>query len=325
MAEFSSCYFCGAALDAPLDEYPVVPSELHPSADQQSTVVLCPTCKSKLGAVIEEVIAAVETESGFEHDSTIDATLDGVTEAESSRSPGTETEASPGTEAEASPGTEEGSTTDASPERADESTESTDVSEAEMETTAESSDTPPAGESTGDRSPIFDGDSPAGAAESDPYGPVFGDADETGGDENDDEESGIAEGDDRDVEGDEAGGGETEGDEAEGDEIAGDEAESDDTAADEIDGEETGGAEADSATETTKSDDLLPDVRTYNRVIRLLQNREFPVDRDEIETVATNAYELSPAEFDAVIQVAIDRGVLAEEGGQLVIPEGQER
>jgi predicted nucleic-acid-binding protein len=64
----------------------------------------------------------------------------------------------------------------------------------------------------------------------------------------------------------------------------------------------------------------MPDARTYNRVVRLLQNREFPVDRDEIEAVATNAYELSHEEFDAVIRLAIDRGVLEEEDGKLVLP-----
>jgi predicted nucleic-acid-binding protein len=66
----------------------------------------------------------------------------------------------------------------------------------------------------------------------------------------------------------------------------------------------------------------MPDARTYNRVVRLLQNREFPVERDEIEAVATNAYELSAAEFDAVIRVAVDRGVLEAEDGLLKLPGG---
>lgn len=60
-----------------------------------------------------------------------------------------------------------------------------------------------------------------------------------------------------------------------------------------------------------------PPQATYNRVVRLLQNREFPVERDEIATVAMNAYEIPPEDFDAVIETAVDRGLLVEEGGYL--------
>jgi len=59
----------------------------------------------------------------------------------------------------------------------------------------------------------------------------------------------------------------------------------------------------------------------YNKVIRLLQNREFPVDRAEIETVAANAYELSRADCAAVIDLAVDQELLDEEGGKLYRPE----
>lgn len=64
-----------------------------------------------------------------------------------------------------------------------------------------------------------------------------------------------------------------------------------------------------------------PPQATYNRVVRLLQNREFPVERAEIATVATNAYEIPPEDFDAVIETAVDRGVLVEEGQYLKQPE----
>ena len=60
-----------------------------------------------------------------------------------------------------------------------------------------------------------------------------------------------------------------------------------------------------------------PPQATYNRVVRLLQNREFPVERDEIATVAMNAYEIPPEDFDAVIETAVDRGLLEEDGGYL--------
>lgn len=59
----------------------------------------------------------------------------------------------------------------------------------------------------------------------------------------------------------------------------------------------------------------------YNKVMRLLQNREFPVDREEIVTVAASAYQVSRQDCDRVIEVAIDRGLIGESEGQLVEPE----
>lgn len=58
----------------------------------------------------------------------------------------------------------------------------------------------------------------------------------------------------------------------------------------------------------------------YNRVMRLLQNREFPVDRDEILTVAANAYSLGREDCAEVIDLAIDRGLIEESEGQLTRP-----
>ena len=55
----------------------------------------------------------------------------------------------------------------------------------------------------------------------------------------------------------------------------------------------------------------------YNKVMRLLQNREFPVDRDEIVTVTANAYQVSRATCERVIDAAIDRDLLDEREGQL--------
>ena len=59
----------------------------------------------------------------------------------------------------------------------------------------------------------------------------------------------------------------------------------------------------------------------YNKVMRLLQNREFPVDRAEIQAVAANAYGLAELECAEVIDLAVDRGLIAERDGQLVRPE----
>ncbi len=56
---------------------------------------------------------------------------------------------------------------------------------------------------------------------------------------------------------------------------------------------------------------------SYRKVLRLLQNREFPVDRAEFETVAANAYELSPGEVGAALDAAVDRGLIDDEAGTL--------
>lgn len=256
MAEFSSCYFCGAALDAPLEEYPVVPAELHPSPEQQATVVLCPTCQEKLDRVVETVVETVETESRI-------AGREG-TEADSEGTPITDEELTVDADTEWSPPTGEGDRVE---------TDATGEPATGKRTTA-------AGE-TDDHSPIFEEDSSSETGKSDPYDPVFDD--DTARAKSDQDNDSDAD-DDRNGPTDEA---------------------------------ETASATTDS---TTTSGDSMPDPQTYNRVVRLLQNRDFPVDRAEIEAVATNAYELSPEEFDGVIQLAIDRGVLEEEDGRLVLP-----
>ncbi|MEF8757637.1 MAG: hypothetical protein V5A33_05330, partial [Halobacteriales archaeon] len=298
MADFSSCYFCGAALDAPLEEYPVVPAELHPSPERQGTVVLCPTCRGKLDAILEDVIGAVEVDSSLggrrPTDSTLQAATEGATtgsDAEPEAADVPEPEAADVPEPEAADDT--GSTPTADAEPGDEATagDGSDDQASDDETESEPStpSTTAGSQSDPDQSPVFDDGSSAESDESDPYDPVF-----------DDEAEGS-------TSTDPVGGDATE--------------DGDETAADDRDEstDDRRGSTA-SADRAGGSSDPMPDARTYNRVIRLLQNREFPVDRDEIETVATNAYELSHEEFDAVIRVAIDRGVLEEADGQLVLP-----
>lgn len=82
MTDLKSCYFCGALEGAEEDE--AVPATLDPSAAVQQTVVLCPSCREKLTAVLEPV---------FEHD----AAAEGAPAPETARPPG------PGDEREDSP------------------------------------------------------------------------------------------------------------------------------------------------------------------------------------------------------------------------------
>lgn len=58
----------------------------------------------------------------------------------------------------------------------------------------------------------------------------------------------------------------------------------------------------------------------YNKTLRLLQNREFPVQRHEIEQVAANAYQLDPQEVSDAIDSLIQKGLLTQEGAQLLRP-----
>ncbi|MFB6233153.1 MAG: hypothetical protein ABEH61_02735, partial [Haloarculaceae archaeon] len=84
---------------------------------------------------------------------------------------------------------------------------------------------------------------------------------------------------------------------------------------DQGEGRDSGGGDGGETAQTTVS------ALEYNKVMRLLQNRDFPVDRAEIQTVAANAYGLAEHECGAVIDLAIERGLIGEQDGHLVRPE----
>jgi len=104
----------------------------------------------------------------------------------------------------------------------------------------------------------------------------------------------------------------------------------------EADGPEAGsGRAADTGTERTEADDGVTTERgddggdapsilstpTAKKVIRLLQNREFPVDREEFEVVAASAYDLSSRDCADAIDALVAEGYVAEDDGHLVEPE----
>ncbi|WP_435333508.1 hypothetical protein [Haloarchaeobius sp. TZWWS8] len=60
--------------------------------------------------------------------------------------------------------------------------------------------------------------------------------------------------------------------------------------------------------------------RTYNKVMRLLQNREFPVERSAIEEIAVGAYGVDPDECRSIVDTAIEKGLVGESGPKLVDP-----
>jgi len=199
MDRLSSCYFCGGALDASLSEHPVVPPELRSADDEGSTVVLCSTCRRKLGAVVEEVVAAARDGSAAET-----ATTARSAEAETPSANGTSLfDDEPTTEVPA-----------------------TDDGDAATESTTEAS--------------TASDDEPA--------------------------------------------------------------------------------TEPSAASDDTADDEPTLTKLEYSKVMRLLENRPFPVDRGEIREVATSAYDISPDEFDAVIDAAVERDLIAVENGQFVDP-----
>jgi len=250
MDRLASCYFCGVAVDAPLEEYPVVPRDLRPSVENQQTVVLCPECRRKLSTIVDSVAAAAT-----DPDQT---TLAG-------NSPDAVTS---------------------------ESTDAADDIEQPTEA-IESTDDRPADSS------LIEGfghdDEPSlieveGTPEDDE--PTAGDVVS-----NEDQREETPDADDS----------------KSGDDDTTDTGESDDT--DDEDAADTG-----DATEETPEQDF--DRSSYNRVVRLLQNRDFPLEIEEITTIAGSAYEIERRETEAIIDALVDRGVIDRDGSQLFRPDG---
>ncbi|USZ70630.1 hypothetical protein [Natronosalvus halobius] len=80
------------------------------------------------------------------------------------------------------------------------------------------------------------------------------------------------------------------------------------------------GAEPDDRnTESALGDDSQPPA-AYGKVLRLLRNRELPMDRADLEGLAAGAYDLESHEVDAIIDHALAKGKLAEDGDQLRRP-----
>ena len=233
MDRLSSCYFCGAALDVSLSEYPVVPKDLQSADDPGPTVVLCSTCRRKLGGIIETVVEAGAMEAGGD-----------VLAA--------------GTDADAPPSVNAAAT--------DDTTDPGETSDLRTPSEGKSDDanvTDP-GETSDLRTPSED--KPEDADGTDP--------------------------------------GET----------------SDLRTPSEGVPEDSDAASTDASEETSADGPTLTKLE-YNKVMRLLQNRPFPVDRGEIREVATSAYDIAPQEFDAVIEAAVERDLIAVENGQFVDPE----
>ncbi|WP_226010574.1 hypothetical protein [Halomicrobium salinisoli] len=304
MDRLSSCYFCGAALDASLSEYPIVPAELLPDDDQQQTVVLCPTCQRKLGQVVETVVGAVDGQPDADDDagSTVDSgqqrtgtggTVEGDADAENVGWTSAEDAVEQGSTSPRSASSREDANRDGngSYEGLLGGVGSDEVKDGRGRDGARSE--PPERGRNGRSDDGRAGDDRSEA----PRRPQNGSAgaDDGNADASTGQRAGGRSGSTAD-----------EGNYGDGRSAA-------DVASDRSEA-----AEADEGTgDPTDGEPSLTRLE-YNKVMRLLQNREFPVDRAEIKAVATNAYEISDDEFERIIDAAVEHDLIDERSGQLV-------
>lgn len=154
-------------------------------------------------------------------------------------------------------------------------------------------------DSRGSNAPMMAGGDPNGGLSEEASDPVSGDHGDDRSRTADPETSGIA-----DAADEEAGSPLREADAEDAGER---EAAGDGTDAGDEDGEENAGDDAAAAEEPPQ----------FRKVMRLLNNREFPVDRTEVEELASGAYDLDDDHVRDIIDYAVERGVLADDGGTL--------
>jgi hypothetical protein len=306
MADLSSCYFCSAAMDVSLREYAVVPEAFEPTPRDQATVLVCGSCQRKLDRVLEPVVNAAREQAAR-------ARRDDAQRGQSNvdrRNPQSGTSSQQGQQ-----------------QPRDDRRQRTQRDAGGDQSGTDTATPIVPSNATGDSGPRHPNQSDADAPRNevprndaaDPQQPF--DVDETASVFDDS------------------------GDAADGDDGT-DSVFADGTTT--VDSPDTGGTDASdtnlgdgidfitddndtsnatdtgsSSSDTTGAADTTPDVdpNTYNKVVRLLQNRDLPTPRSEIETIASSAYDIPTLETEAIIDTAIQRGLVAERGDELVHPD----
>jgi len=292
MDRLSSCYFCGIALDEPLRDYPLAPGDGDPNA----VVTLCPTCRRKL----ETVLGTVSSPSDEDPEETAIVTEEAAQLDASGADPEALGANAPDVDEEPIVmGTEETSAVDESEAEETESSESDATDDGEVDGTDATDDS--------DASPAASGRGKSPAADDTDTFETVETADVTAA-----AESAAADGEDGGADDGADGESELAGQPDEGEPDAPEDLQTGETSDDETGSESDDGSSEGDGVKTTVS------ALEYNKVMRLLQNREFPVDRAEIVAVAANAYELSKSECGEVIDLAVDRGLVDQEDGRLV-------
>lgn len=243
MDRLSSCYFCGDAVDAALEEYPLVDPRRHPDVETDQRIVLCPSCRRKLTNVIERVLESAL--NGDEPDVEADGIADLGDEEELVDLDGSLDQADNGEEMTAT------------------SVETVDDSASEH---AYSSSTA-AGDLSGDDETAATDDTSTA------------DDERTTAEEPSATEAGTS----------------TEAD--------------DDTGA-------TGDQQE--TAQQTRPEQSAYSRAEHNKVVKLLQNREFPVEIEEITVVARSAYGIDRDTTHAILDALIERGVVEDQGDRLV-------
>jgi hypothetical protein len=293
MRQLRNCDFCGG--DA-AGVYEVLPPELSPTEAEQHRVVLCSDCVGTLEAAVRPLLERLGVDPGAEDaDPTPDSTDDPLSSPAAAAGGASAPSGTPDRSAEAPTGQSddaestrrggdggavESSRSEAEPDRAP--SEATDDSEP-------SPDDPRSSDGEGP-SDHHNADDPIawGADESTP-------AEDTG---TDPVQNGIPSI-------DPAGG----TPDAEGEPSAEDGGNTEDT--DDADTAGAGGA--------VDGPRAAPggEPEEFRTVMRLLNNREFPVERRAIVELAASAYELDDAHVNQCLDYAVDRGVFDDDGGTL--------
>ncbi|PSQ46438.1 hypothetical protein BRD19_12375 [Halobacteriales archaeon SW_7_65_23] len=295
MDQLSSCYFCGTALDESLRTYRL--------GSSGGNVTLCQGCHEKLETVFEA--ADIDPGALADEPAATDDEPESVDESEEEETDQQDTDDSDG-EDEAAEGAENGMDSHPVPEETDAEDILVDL-EADEPTDADPSESADADGDT--EGPIYLEEDDIIVAETDPDAAETAEQPEDG--DSPDDDSSDESSTDTSAGTDDAGGTAGEAQAADDTDASANGEQSDGTATEETDEEESGdGPDIDQS--LTKLE--------YNKVMRLLQNREFPVDREEFVIVAANAYGLARSECNAVIDLAIDRGLIAEDEkeGQLL-------
>jgi len=309
MSELSSCYFCSTALDAPVRRYPLTPSNVD--VDTGKTIALCPSCRRKLGKILGTVAGEVDATTGV-----------GETEDEKKADDSTPVDDDP-----EQPAAEEASvqSTESAPD-SPEVEESTPESEASDDSAVDlglEDDSQDLADEDVDDEASSGGVEPVGTddgrADADDEGSADDGRDPLANSTEGEAKSDMTEWETPDESGQRADAPDREESSAPAEPTS-----------DNPDGQvgRTGGAGSAATDDAggTASDgtDSAPAVLTTpsaKKVIRLLQNREFPVEREEFEIVAQNAYDIPATDCQDVVDALVEEGYVGQDGTQLVRTE----
>ena len=322
MRQLRACDFCG---DDALGAFEVVPPELSPTEAEQRRVVLCTDCRVTLEELLEPLLAraGVETVDGTDvevvgtdeevdgtdekvdetDDEVDDAAVETPTSGDGTRS--SNVNATPADDSPIEESSVEDSSRDATP---------IDEPTADGSSTGDESSDEPAADHPSDVADSIEawaGATPSGGDDS-AEKPMGEAADEQADGKADEQADGKAD-EQADGKADEKADGQAD----EGASKVVDEGASSDVVvvshADEsIDDRDSSPNESEAS-----SGALAPE---YGKLLRLLRNRDLPMNRSKVEALASGAYDLDGHEVVALIDAAVERGDLVDDGGRIRLP-----